>query len=211
MTTTGLGIIQPKLNKEKQIMADKEEMVPLKDAIQQVKTAATRLALIHLGFSKTLVEELGEKKAKELIIKSMVEYGKLIGEEIRKGRQDLPYYGVHEKYVYDDHEYIDTRKCPLPRGEDFDFTRFKIYGCMLTKIFRELGEEELGSLYCYVDSAKSMASDPSRKLVHTACELLGDDCCSFDMVSTTGKERDDFNNKSEDWKETDPILKKGDQ
>ena len=63
-------------------MTDKEEMIPLKDAIQQVKTAVTRLALMHLGFSKTLVEELGEKKAKELIIKSMVEYGKLIGEEI---------------------------------------------------------------------------------------------------------------------------------
>jgi L-2-amino-thiazoline-4-carboxylic acid hydrolase len=189
-------------------MADKEELIPLKDAIQQVKTAATRLALIHLGFSKTLVEELGEKKAKKLIIKSMVKYGKLIGEEIRKGRQDLPYYGVHEKYLYDDHEYVDTRKCPLPNDEDFDFKRFKINGCMLTKIFRELGEEELGSLYCFVDSAKSMGSDPNQKLTHTACELLGDDCCSFEMTSTTEKEREDFKHNNEEWKETDPILAK---
>lgn len=189
-------------------MTHKEEMIPLKDAIQQVKTAVTRLALMHLGFSKTMVEELGEKKAKELIIKSMVEYGKLIGEEIRKGGQDLPYYGVHGKYVYDDQEYIDTRKCPLPSGEEFDFERFKIYGCMLNNIFRELGEEELGSLYCYVDSAKSMASDPTRKLIHTACESLGDGCCSFELVPTTEKEREDFINKSEDWKEADPILDK---
>ena len=41
-------------------MADKEEVVTLKDAMEQVKTAVTRIALIHLGFSKTLVEELGE-------------------------------------------------------------------------------------------------------------------------------------------------------
>ena len=80
-------------------MTDSQEVVPLKDAIEQVKTAVTRIALIHLGFSKTIVEELGR-------------------------------------------------------------------------------------LYCYVDSAKSMATDPSRKLIHTACEPLGDGCCAFDMVST---------------------------
>jgi hypothetical protein len=189
-------------------MADSEEVVPLKDAIEQVKTAVTRIALIHLGYAKTLVEELGEKKGKELIIKSMIEYGKLIGEQVRKGGQDLPFYGLHDKYMYDDHEFIDTRKCPVARGKDFDFSRYRVFGCMLAKVFRELGEEELGRLYCYVDSAKSMATDPSRKLIHTACEPIGDDCCAFDMVSTSEKEREDFENKAENWKEVDPILDK---
>lgn len=189
-------------------MTNKEENATLKDAMEQVKTAVTRIALIHLGFSKTLVEELGEDKGKELIIKSMIEYGKLVGKQTRKGGQDLPYYGLHDKYVYDDHEFIDTRNCPVPRDKDFDFTRYRVYGCMLAKVFRELGEEELGRLYCYVDSAKSMAVDPSRKLIHTACEPIGDDCCQFDMVPTTEKEREDFENKSEEWKEVDPILVK---
>ena len=48
-------------------MTNKEEVVTLKDAIEQVETAVTRIALIHLGFSKTLVEELGEEKGKEFI------------------------------------------------------------------------------------------------------------------------------------------------
>ncbi len=187
-------------------MTDNEEVVTLKDAIEQVKTAVTRIALIHLGFSKTLVEELGEKKGKELIIKSMIEYGKLVGKQTSKGRQDLPCYGLHDKYLYDDHEFFDTRKNPVPRDKNFDFTRYRVYGCMLAKIFRELGEEDLGRLYCYVDSAKSMATDPSHKLIHTACEPLGDDCCRFDLVPTTEKEREDFTNKSEHWKEVDPIL-----
>jgi len=189
-------------------MKDNEEVVTLKDAIEQVKTAVTRIALIHLGFSKTIVEELGGKKGKELIIKSMIEYGKLVGKQTSKGKQDLPHYGLHDKYLYDDHEFIDTRKCPVPRGKDFDFARYRVFGCMLAKVFRELGEEELGHLYCYVDSAKSMATDPSRKLIHTACEPLGDDCCAFDMVSTSEKEREDFENKTENWKEVDPILDK---
>lgn len=190
-------------------MTDNEEVVSLKDAIQQVRTAVTRIALIHLGFSKTLVEELGEKKGKELIIKSMIEYGKLVGKQISKGQQDMPYYGLHDKYLYNDHEYIDTRKSPVPRDKDFDFTRYKVYGCMLAKTFRELDEEDLGRLYCYVDSAKSMATDLSHKLIHTACEPLGDDCCRFDLVPTTEKEREDFTNKTEGWKEVDPILVKG--
>ncbi len=189
-------------------MTDREEVVPLKDAIEQVKTAVTRIALIHLGFSKTLVEELGEKKGKELIIKSMMEYGKLVGKQASKGGQDLPFYGLHDKYMYDDHEFIDTRKCPVPRGEDFDFARYRVFGCMLAKVFRELGEEELGRLYCYVDSAKSMATDPSHKLIHTACEPIGDDCCAFDLVATSEKDREDFANKTENWKAVDPILDK---
>ncbi len=113
------------------------------------------------------------------------------------------------RYLNNDHEFIDTRKSPVARGKDFDFTRYRVYGCMLAKIFRELGEEDLGRLYCYVDSAKSMATDPSHKLIHTACEPLGDDCCRFDLVPTTEKERKDFTNKTEDWKEVDPILVKG--
>ena len=189
-------------------MTDSEAVVLLKDAIEQVKTAVSRIALIHLGFSKTLVGELGEKKGKALIIKSMMEYGKLVGKQTRKGKQDLPHYGIHDKYLYDDHEFVDTRKCPVPPGKDFDFTRYRVYGCVLAKVFREFDEEELGRLYCYVDSAKSMATDPSHKLIHTACEPLGDDCCAFDMVSTSEKEREDFENKTENWKAVDPILDK---
>jgi hypothetical protein len=189
-------------------MTDNEEVVSLKDAIEQVKAAVSRIALIHLGFSRTLIEELGEKKGKELIIKSMIEYGKLVGKQTGKGRQDLPYYGIHDKYVYDDHEFIDMRENPVPKAQDFDFTRYKVYGCVLAEVFRELGEEELGRLYCYVDSAKSMATDPRQKLIHTACEPCGDSCCSFDLVPTTDKERKNFSNKSEDWKEVDPILVK---
>lgn len=189
-------------------MTKSEAAVPLADAIEQVKTAVSRIALIHLGFSKTLVAELGEKKGKELIIKSMMEYGKLVGERTAKGRQDLPHYGIHDRYVYDDHEFIDTRNCPVPPGKDFDFSRYRVYGCVLAKVFRELGEEELGRLYCYVDSAKSMAADPGRKLIHTACEPAGDDCCAFDLVATSEKERESFADNAEDWKAVDPILDK---
>jgi len=187
-------------------MNEKEETVSLKDAIEQVKVAVSRISLIHLGFAKVLVKELGDKKGKELIIKSMMEYGKLVGKLNTEGYQDLPHYGIHDKYSYSDQEFLDTRKMPISEAGGFDYQQLKIYGCAIAQIFKELGEEELGRLYCYVDSAKSMATDPNSKLIHTACVLCGDDYCGFNVLPTDEKEREDFENNSENWKNVDPIL-----
>jgi hypothetical protein len=40
-------------------MAEKERSVSVKEATHEVEIAITRLALLHLSFSRTLVEELG--------------------------------------------------------------------------------------------------------------------------------------------------------
>jgi hypothetical protein len=69
----------------------------------------------------------------------------------------------------------------------------------------EMGEPELGSLYCLIDPAKTMAADPSKKLIHTRCMILGDDECGFETVFTTKKEREDFA-KDRDWSRVDPII-----
>jgi hypothetical protein len=163
-------------------MAKEERVVTLKEAKEQVEIAMTRVALLHLGFSRTLVEELGEKKGKDLIIKSILEYGKLVGEGIRVGRADLPKYGV------------------------FENKEGKIYDCIMPKVFRQHKNEDLGRLYCYVDPAKKMAVNPTRKIIHTKFPLCGDEYCSSKEVPTTEKERKDFVEKNNDWKYVDPYL-----
>ena len=167
-------------------MPQTEPQVPLSEATQEVEIAVTRLALLHLAFSKTLVEELGERRGKELIIKSICEYGKRIGARTRQGARDLPKYGVTGKF------------------EDG-----KAYDCVLGRIFREYGEEELGCLYCYVDAAKSMAVDPAKKLVHGSSIACGDEFCSFEWMPTTAKERKDFTDNAPDWQSVDPRLARG--
>jgi len=183
-----------------------EKMVSMKDAVDQVKKAATRLGLLHLGFSKILVEEFGEEKAKELITKSMVQFGKLIAKHQK--RDNLPFYGIHEKQTYKDQEFLDSRDIRLPEGENFDYSHFKVFGCQIAKAFIDLEEEDLGRLYCYVDPAKSMAENPDRKFIHTNCVLCGDEYCSFEYASTSDKEKEDFKNNAEGWKNVDPILLK---
>ena len=190
-------------------MDEKEKKVPLHEAMEQVRVIGRRLALMHLAFSRTLIEELGEDKGKKAVIKAMMEYGRIVGETNKAGHQDLPFYGFHEKYTYGDKEFLDTREEANIAGKDFDFSRYRVHGCVLAKTFLEHNEKELGCLYCYVDSAKSMAADPSKKLIHTACEVVGDAFCAFDLLPTTEKERKDFEDKHVDWKEVDPILIKG--
>lgn len=167
-------------------MMRKEKVVSLENAKHEVGIAITRLALLHLSFSKTLVEELGEERGKELIVKSILDYGKRVGERVKRGLPDLPRYGVY-----------GASKSGI------------VYDCVLAKVFREYGEQKVGCLYCYVDPAKKMAADLNRKVMHTTCAACGDDHCTFQETPTTEKERKDFFNRDKDWKFVDPRLVKG--
>jgi hypothetical protein len=165
-----------------------EEHVLIGEAREQVEMAITRIALLHLAFSKTLVEEFGAEKGKRLITTSILRYGRWVGERMKRG---LPDYPIAKYGAYVERE------------------NGRIYDCVLAKIFREYGELDLGGLYCYVDPAKTMAVDSSRKLVHNDCAACGDEYCTFEEIPTTEKERNDFMNLSTDWKYVDPRLARG--
>jgi hypothetical protein len=70
----------------------------------------------------------------------------------------------------------------------------------------EYGEEDIGSLYCLIDAAKTMFTDPTQKLIHTRCLTVGDDCCEFATVPTTERDREAFFADDEDWSHVDPRL-----
>ena len=184
-------------------------MVPLGEAASQVRLMAARVALMHLAFARTLAGEPGDGAARDLVVKSMMEYGRLVGERARAGGQDLPHYGLHVKYEYGEQAFVDHRDLQLPPDESMGLSQYRVYGCMLSEVFRELGEEELGRLYCYVDAAKSMAAQPETKLVHTACEVCGDDHCAFAVEPTTDEERRAFSRQDPSWKDADPPLVTG--
>jgi hypothetical protein len=165
-----------------------EELVPLSEAKTQVENAITRIALLHLAFSKTLVEEFGADKGRELITRSVLRYGRWAGERMKRGLPDYP----TAKY-----------------GAYIERERGRVYDCILAKIFREYNGLDIGGLYCYVDPAKSMAVDPNKKEIHNDCAAFGDEYCTFAVLPTTEKERSDFTSASSDWKYVDPRLARG--
>ncbi|NPD89270.1 MAG: hypothetical protein HGN29_11140 [Asgard group archaeon] len=183
------------------------EKIPFEEAKEQVELAMIRLALMHLSYSKILVQEFGEEKGKEFILKSIMEYGRRVGKRALEGHHDLSHYGVHSKYVYKEKEYIDARDIiSLIDEDDFDYSKLEIHGCILAKIFKEYNEEDLGKLYCYIDASNSMTTNPETKAIHTKCVLCGDDYCQITSVETTEKERKDFEKLNPEWKNVDPLL-----
>ena len=186
--------------------SDNTQIVTKKEAAKEIEMVSKRIALLHLAYAKTLVNELGNEKGEKVILKAIKYYGKLIGEEVKKnihdqgleatpdnyGRgksRDLPRYGMH---------------AGRETFESGGRKRRKSYGCVLGKLWREYGEEELGRLYCYVDLAKSMYYNPHFKLVHTKCmPEREDEECEFDVIPTTEKEREEFFSEGTDWTKID--------
>ena len=158
-----------------------DEFVPLAEAENEVKVVTQRLALLHLAFSKAIVEKLGWSEGKQLILDSIKLYGEYVAERTKQGHQGLPKYGFWEKR---------EGKPPL---------------CELGKIMLEMGEPELGAMYCLIDPAKTMAADPDKKMIHTRCMILGHDECQFDTIPTTEEERECFKD-GKDWTMVDPVI-----
>ena len=178
-------------------MTASKETVPLEEAKEQVSKVCRRLGFLHLSFAKTLVEELGEEKGRELVLKAIKDYGTRIGKEVKANvlaqrlddnpanyKEDLPLYGMHERT-----ETVEVE------GEK----RTRMYGCVMGEVWNKLDAGELGRLYCYVDPAKYMSFNPSFKLIHTKALPEGDDYCEFALRPTTEQERKDFTDKNKDW------------
>ena len=158
-----------------------DEMVPLTEAANEVKVVTQRLALLHLAFSRTIVDTLGWEQGKQLILDSIKQYGEYVAERTKQGHQGLPKYGFWE-----------TREDKPPL-------------CELGKIMLELDEPELGAMYCLIDPAKTMAADINKKMIHTRCMILGHDECGFDTIPTTPEEQESFK-KGSDWTSVDPVI-----
>ena len=169
---------------------NKDHMVPLEEAKEQVARVCRRLGLLHYAFSKTLVEALGDERGRQAAMKAIKLYSTMIGEEARKKvmakgldispenySEDLPLYGMHERT-----EVLEVE------GQ----RRKRAYGCVMGKVWRELGAEDLGRIYCYVDPGKYMSYNPDFKLIHYKTLLEGDEYCELGVVGTTEKDREEF-------------------
>jgi hypothetical protein len=162
------------------IMTGKKEMISKKEAFEQIHSMITRTALIHYAFARTLVDELGEKRGKELARKAIRLYGEWVGKRVKQKtlagghpltpenfKDDLPALG------WADREKVEVE------GEK----RSRVYTCHLAEVWRELGAPELGRIYCFVDQAKYEAYNPELQCVHVKNVLDGDPYCELAVRS----------------------------
>ena len=180
---------------------NRKGMVSLEDAKDQVRRACERLALLHYSFARALVDELGDEKGKQIAMNAIKLYASLIGEGVRERvraqgleeapdnyMEDLPAYGMNDGSEV---VYVDGEK------------RTRVTGCVMGKLWCELGARDLGRIYCYVDPAKYMAYNPDFKQVHEKALPDGDDCCEMAVRPTTQQDREEFSRGDADLAKLD--------
>lgn len=153
-----------------------EELISREEASRQVRSMIFRTALLHYAFTRTLMDELGEEKGKELTKKAIALYGRRIGQRaLEKAREkglanlpedfqnDLPPLGWPHR------EKVETEGEP----------RTRLFTCYLAEAWKELGVPEIGRLYCFVDQAKYEAFNPELEFIHAQNLLDGDPCCEM--------------------------------
>ena len=186
-------------------MPDDAQRIPIDEAAHEVALTARRMALLHIAYARTLVDQLGPDRGKELIVKAIRAYGSWIGEEVRDAvraqgidptpenygtgeARQLPSFGMHAGV-----EHIESKAG----------TRLRAYGCVMGKTWNELGESELGRLYCLVDPAKYIAYDGVHALAHLKTIPDGDEFCEFCIREATDEELRAFRSDDPAWVSAD--------
>ncbi len=182
-----------------------EEMILLKEAAREVELVSRRVALLHLSYAKMLTEEFGERHGKELILKAIKDYGKCIGEKRRDEIEERGMEPVPENFGKGDAMRI-PRFGMHSRLEDSGRS-MKLHGCVMGKLWREYGEEDLGKLYCYVDPAKYMGFNEYYIQVHEKAMPAGHEYCEFMVRPSTEAEKELFSSEEKDFSDIDLCLK----
>jgi hypothetical protein len=141
-----------------------EEKILKAEAAEQVLSMCRRLAQLYIAFARTLVEELGREKGKSLIREAIFRYGQEIGKKIRERVEAEGQPLTMENF----RKFSDLPSLAFsPHSFDTEGGRVaRIDHCVLASVWKELGEEELGRLYCYMDQAKMEAYNPDFEYIH---------------------------------------------
>jgi predicted hydrocarbon binding protein len=159
-------------------------MISKDEAFSQLKSMITRTALIHYAFTKTIIDELGKEKGKELAKKAIRLYGEMVGKKVRENTlaKGLPTLAENFQNDLPTLGWADREKVVV-EGEK----RARVHTCYLAEAWKELGVPEIGRLYCFVDQAKYEAYNPDLECVHTQNVLDGDPYCELAVRSRKKK------------------------
>ena len=147
--------------------------------VEDVRRMARRTALLYHYFVTTLVEHLGEERAKTLTAEAIWRYGEHVGKAMRQGVEAMGLPNDVENYgKYPDLPSVGWEGVV---AETEYGPRTRVHYCPLAAVWKELGSEELGRMYCHVDQAKYRAFNPRAELIHTCNMLDGDPYCEFDI------------------------------
>lgn len=148
-----------------------------------VQLMSRRLATLYYHMVNAMLEELPEDQTERIINKAIEGYGHYWGEYSKEKvlASNLPLTPNH----YDLGGDLPSRG--LSVGCDLICNdcelRQEYRECLFARVWKELGFERWGRLYCYVDYAKFAAYNPDLSVEHEKNELDGDNCCVLHVTA----------------------------
>jgi hypothetical protein len=177
--------------------------VDLDQASRALASASRRIGLLHMAYARAIIDALGEEQGTRIISEAIKDYAIKIGEKTKEeveaqGLPATPENFEHGRsYALPD---IPGMHAKWEKHEDSEGNeRICAYGCVMGQVWKEYGEEKIGRLYCYMDTAKYMGYNPDYKLIHHKALPDGDDCCEFEIRRTTPQEQKDFATPGKEW------------
>ncbi len=156
-------------------MPDTAETITKDEALRQIRLALRRCALIYHSFARTLIDELGEKRGRELIRRAVDDYGERIGAEARRKAEQKGLPLSPDSFESDLPDLAWRMETVTVDGEE----RVRVHECPLAEDWRGWGDAATGRIYCFVDQAKMRAFNPDYEYVHVRNVLDGDPYCEL--------------------------------
>jgi hypothetical protein len=142
------------LKNGEEAMEDDKGMISKAEALNQIRIALRRLALLYYYFARTLFDELGEEQGIELTRKAVNAYGAHVGREARRKAEERGLALIPKNFESDLPNLPWRTEIVDVEGEE----RVRVHRCPLAKEWLDIGESKIGRLYCFVDQAKCTVS-----------------------------------------------------
>ena len=147
------------------------------EAREALLALARRIALLHMCYARTLVDALGDERGVALVEVAIRTYGTLVGQRTRDRVEALGHAPTPDAFGLGSD--LSPLAFPSERVVVDGEPRSRSWECVLAEVWREYGEQALGSLYCLVDPAKMQAYNPGWTMVHTRKIADGDPYCEM--------------------------------
>ncbi len=145
-------------------------MGKIKSTDEPVGRMAKLMAELHYFMAKEMIDRLGEEKGKEAVRSAIRKFG--------EARIASMLEEVHEKGLEISPEtYARVKDMPSISWESDPDNPCDITYCPMYDMWHQLGAEDIGALYCEIDSI--MYDKFGIGFERPLCKTKGDNCCRF--------------------------------
>ncbi|MCT8978513.1 L-2-amino-thiazoline-4-carboxylic acid hydrolase [Clostridium sp. CX1] len=145
-------------------------MSKIRSTDNPVERMAKLMAELYYFMAEEMIDRLGKEKGEEAIRASVTKFG--------KARLESMYEEAREKGLPINLDtYLKVRDMPGISWERDPENPDDITYCPMHDMWKELGAENIGSIYCEIDDV--LYEGFNAEFERPLCKTCGDDCCRF--------------------------------